>query len=586
MQYRGLKFGILSLFLFFAVYGGLHPSQSLAAVDGAPAKVAVLPFSMHTPSQLAYLQDGVRDMLTSRLAWQGKVQVIDRTLTSQALHGTKSDITLEDALKAGRTLKADYVLFGSITSMGQAVSIDAKMAPVTGKSEVVSLYAQTKSLDEVIPRINQFAQEISQKVFARPAEQSQAAYNIDNESSSIRNPELLVPDTMIGSNDRISYLNPNFVEVTSDAALRQPGLWRSQTFQGAITGMDVGDLDGDGQIEIVTVVSNKVNVFKKENQGLKTVAVFDGIKTDHYLWVSVVDTNRDGSAEIYVTNLKKRNLSRPASSSSVLGDSGYLEELGSFGLALTNGKLHVLCENIPYFLNGIEFPKRGKILIGQQKAAKTEGTFKSGIYEMQLSASSLKPTINVNVPDRCNVFNFAPGDINNDHSDEILLIDYLNRLLILSPGGDQIWKGDKMFAATTNVFEGKLTDRRYNDVDLYAIPSPILVADLNKDGIPEIVVNRSTDVMGKFMPNAMKFFDKGEVISLSWDQLGLVENWKTREIGGMVTSIRIGDLNNDGTPELIVSLVMAKDFLKLWESKSTIFSYDLNVSAAKATSNK
>jgi len=49
----------------------------------------------------------------------------------------------------------------------------------------------------------------------------------------------------------------------------------------------------------------------------------------------------------------------------------------------------------------------------------------------------------------------------------------------------------------------------------------------------------------------------------------------------MVTSIREGDLNGDGTPELIASVIMAKDFMKLWESKSMVFSYDLNVAAPK-----
>jgi hypothetical protein len=64
--------------------------------------------------------------------------------------------------------------------------------------------------------------------------------------------------------------------------------------------------------------------------------------------------------------------------------------------------------------------------------------------------------------------------------------------------------------------------------------------------------------------------------------MGMVENWKTRDISGMVTSIRVGDLDQDGVPELIASLVLAKDFLKLWESQSTIFSYDLNISQTKS----
>ena len=115
-------------------------------------------------------------------------------------------------------------------------------------------------------------------------------------------------------------------------------------------------------------------------------------------------------------------------------------------------------------------------------------------------------------------------------------------------------------------------------VDLIPLVENIVITDLNNDGIPEIVVNRSIDSVARFLPNSMKYFDKSEIVSLSWDQLGLVENWKTRDISGMVTAIRLGDLDNNGSTELIGSLVLAKDFLKLWDSKSTIFSYDLNVS--------
>jgi hypothetical protein len=66
----------------------------------------------------------------------------------------------------------------------------------------------------------------------------------------------------------------------------------------------------------------------------------------------------------------------------------------------------------------------------------------------------------------------------------------------------------------------------------------------------------------------------------------MVENWKTREMQGMLTSLALGDLNDDGTPELIASLVTGQDLTKLWESKSTIFSYDLNVRSSQKTAQK
>jgi TolB-like protein len=561
-------------------------AQSLWAADTSKGvkRVAVLPFSMHAPSELSYLQDGVRDMLASRLAWHSKVEVLDKTVVDQAVRGTKSDITANDAHRIGKALNVDYVLFGSLTALGQAISIDAKMMPLEGNAEPLNLYTQTKTLDEVIPRINQFAQEINQKLFARPTDKAVASSS-GNEGPTTRNPELLVPDSMI-SGDKASYLNPNFIELTPEGALRQPGLWRSQTFKHAVLGMDVGDLEGNGGSQIVTVTPKQVTVYKRHAQGLQPVATYDGSVTDYFMWVAVVDTNRDGKAEIYVTNLRSLNTVGAANVESPDSNEGFEKALGSFGLILANGKLQLTCKNVPYFLNGVEFRDRGKVLIGQQKGSLSDGPFASGIHEMQLKGDTLARTIAVSLPNRCNVFNFAKLDINGDHLDDVVFIDNENRLVVANPAGDILWRSKKTFGATTNSFEGKVRDRRVNDVDLYSVPPPIIVTDLNKDGIPEIIVTQNGGGLNRYLPAGTKYYDKGEIVSLSWDQLGLLENWKTREISGMVTSIRVADLDQNGTPQLLASMVLAKDFMKLWESKSNIFGYDLKTAAAPKTASK
>jgi TolB-like protein len=550
----------------------------------APVKVAILPFNMHTPPQLIYLQDGIRDMLTSRLGWEGKVQVLDRTTIDQATRGIKSDLSMDDALRIGRSLKADYVVFGSLTGIGQAISIDAKMASLSGKGEPLNFSSQTKTMDEVVPQINLFAQEINQKVFARPGEKVQTAA-AEEESASTRNPELLIPSTMLPG-EKISYLNPNFVEVTPDGSLRQPGLWRSQNINAGIVGMDVGDLNGDGRMEVVGVTKNKVIVYRKEGQALRPLGTYSGASVDHFLSVTVLDIDRDGRAEIFVSNLRQ-GVGRPRPDEIQQNEPGYGREMvASLVLRFIDPKFEVVSEKVPYFLNGVEFPKRERVLLGQQKGGSSEGAFQSEIYEMQLRGGTLSPLVRVNLPGRCNVFNFARADINNDGAEETILIDNSNRLLILNAIGDQMWKSDRAFGSTSNVFEGKVTDLRFNDVDYYAIPSPILVTDLNGDGIPEIVVTRAPSTVNLFLPQGLKFYDKGEIISLSWDQMGLIENWKTREVNGMITSIRIADLNKDGNKQLVASLVLAKDYTKIWESKSSLFSYDLNISPAKTTPKK
>lgn len=577
---RSILKAIPGVILLAAVVSWAAPPAPGAGAPVSPVRVAVLPFNMHTPSQLLYLQDGIRDMLASRLGWEGKVQVVDRASVDQSVKGSKGDVSGEEAVRLGKTLKADYVVYGSLTGAGQSISIDARMLPITANTPPLDYSAQTRSLDDVIPQINQFAQEINQKVFARTVETAKGA-PVEQETFSTRNPELLIPSTMLPG-DKISYLNPNFIEVTPEGSLRKEGLWRSQTLNGGVVGMDVGDLDGDRRMELVAATGSKLTVYRRHAGGLQAIANYSGLTQDRFLTLSVLDVNQDGRDEILLTNLRETGSTRPRPSENIYYQSGDSREVvDSKVLALVGNDLKVLCERIPYFLNVVELPKRGRVLLGQQKGQRNLGAFNPDIYEMQFRNNQLSPLVKAQLPSRCNIYNFAKADLNGDHSDEIALIDDTNRLVILNAVGDQMWRSDKMFAATTNGFEAKVEDLRFNSVDTYFIPSPILVTDLNKDGIPEIVVNRSSDILAKLLPEGLRYFDRGEIVSLSWDQLGLIENWKTRDINGMVTSIRIADLNGDGTSELLASLVMAKDFLKIWESKSTIFGYDLNISSSK-----
>jgi len=181
--------------VFLLLFSGLVAPCTAAqtpAGDTSPARVAILPFAMNTPANLNYLQSGIRDMLSSRLSWQGKVQVVDKSEADKAARGAK-EISQSEAMRIGAGLKADYVLYGSITSTGQSVSIDAKMVSVSGKMEPVSFYAQTKTLDDIMPQVNLFAQQINQKVFGKPEEKAQAA-SAEAEALATRNPELLLKD--------------------------------------------------------------------------------------------------------------------------------------------------------------------------------------------------------------------------------------------------------------------------------------------------------------------------------------------------------------------------------------------------------
>ncbi len=89
------------------VCSALHGHRT--AGEAGSTRVAILPFAMNTPASINYLQSGLRDMLSSRLLRQGKVEVVDKSEIDSAAKGTK-EISQNEALRIGAALKADYVL--------------------------------------------------------------------------------------------------------------------------------------------------------------------------------------------------------------------------------------------------------------------------------------------------------------------------------------------------------------------------------------------------------------------------------------------------------------------------------------------
>ena len=115
----------LSVFLLFSPLG---PTGEPVSYGETGKRVAILPFTMNAEKDLSYLRQGIMDMLASRLNWPGKVEIIPKQIVSDAMADHKGPVSAETANSVGRKLKADYVLYGSLTVFGQSVSMDATMA--------------------------------------------------------------------------------------------------------------------------------------------------------------------------------------------------------------------------------------------------------------------------------------------------------------------------------------------------------------------------------------------------------------------------------------------------------------------------
>ena len=152
----------ISIFIVLITLLLLIMSINSGSVFAKQYRVAIIPFKINAEKDMTFLKDGVFDMLSSRLSSEENAEVIDREETENVVESIEGILNEGKARKVGAKLKADYVLFGSLTIFGESVSIDSKMVDVTGDSKSIAFFNQSMGIGEVIPKINNFAEEINE----------------------------------------------------------------------------------------------------------------------------------------------------------------------------------------------------------------------------------------------------------------------------------------------------------------------------------------------------------------------------------------------------------------------------------------
>jgi TolB-like protein len=547
---------LLVALLVISFCGGVHASDIKTLL--------VLPFTLNAQKDLSFLQSGIQDMLSSRLSWKDHVRVLDKTQAQEIhrkLKGTTSpELIRQSALDAG----ADYVVYGSLTVLGEAVSFDAKVLDSKLGVDVETLSKGLSGMDQLIPAVGDFAEAVNRKVFKKgPAvatvPEPPAASEQPREQEEARS--RLSPDYFMSPQDRIdvSTLGPGIVR---GGGAGKPVLWRSHVLPMNIKGFDIGDMDGDGKNELVAVTERDVIVFRRTEAGIGEIAKFTIGSFNMLVSVDVADLDHNGVDEAYVIN-----------------ETGSMGQTNSLVLELQDGRLVPIIKNIPWSFRIIQDPDiQEPILIGQRK--KFEG-FAQGVYKLKRKRNEIIAEKELKLPSRANAFNFNLADLNNDGKTRAVLINDNSYMEVYSLAGDSLWESDYYFGGTLNYvilkyenpFTSEVSDRMY-------VPARIVVTDLDEDGIPEIIVNRNRSSTFR-LTSRYKFFSGSQIVSLSWRGLGLLENWSTTKIPGYVPDYQVKDLDHDGIPDLVVVMVKL-DPTGLTQPKSTFIAFQVTPQTEEA----
>jgi TolB-like protein len=518
--------------------------------------VAVLPFTVHSGENIDYVRQGIGDMLSSRISVNDRIDVIGRDTVQSVLRETagKGEIGQAEALAIGKRLSADFVVWGSITKIGSSLSIDAKLVEIATGKNAVNIFTQCPTMDEVIPKINEFAQRIDTHILGGIPEASAAAPSTPKEIIVSRKPtvqntrEAEIISGMRGSKrgTYTSSINPDFINAAQP--LDKKTFWKSQQFPYEFKGMDIGDVNGDGLNETIMIDENNIFIYQKKGTEFTLIQQIHGKSYDSYVSLDVADINGNGIKEIIV--------------SSYTG-----QQVDSFIVEFRNGKYETIASGLPWFMRVIDTASGVPLLMGQRRGI--DKPFDPPIYEIVYRNGEYRDGPRMKIPQGLSVYGLTLDKLGSSGAEKIITLndyDYmciyeqtekpLTMVTVVGGSDEFIWKSEDVFGGSNTQIENIKGSKANADDPYNYINLRILTYDTNKDGKREVIIVKNLSSSGRTFQR-IKLFTSAEVYDLEWDGMGMVENWRTKKINGYVADYQFKDIDNDGDNEVVLALVLS-----------------------------
>ncbi len=534
------------------------------ATAAEPVKIAVTPFTINAESDMTFLQNGIFDMLASRLGKEKNVNVIEKGEIEEALKGYDDFQNDEQCRNIGALVSADYILFGSLTIFGESVSIDARVFDVSGEKKALSFSKQLNNKAEVIPAVNMFAKEINMKLFDIKSLETESAeynnYDAPNQDEKKNYSINMHPEKLLEKG--FFNLSPDDSEgvfMTSDSFKKtETGkFWRSKRFNHRINGIAVGDINNDNIQETLILTDHNLLIYQIKDDRLIKIAepVNDGFGNN--ISIDVADINFNGTPEIFITSLNT-----------------YKTLVNSFVLEYRDKRFVKILDDSTWFYRVGDFLGRKTLFAQKHKPGATQ--FVNPVYEMGWNGSSYVTGRKVISKKKANALGIAGGNLLSEDKDFMIFYNMHNKLTIADNIGNEIWKSGDEYGGNMlySQKEATVSDRIGDPFNNTYFPIRIIIYDINNDGKEDVITAKNFQPPGVNLVRYRNYINS-QIISFAWDGIGLAPMSKTRKMSGRISDFVIGDFDNDGKKELLVSMVITEGTMITDTPKSVLIAFEL-----------
>ncbi len=549
-----------------------------ALVWAGHVRVGIVPWNVNGPEDVAYLSGALTDMISSRVGSSDAVQIVRKDLVAKETGGLNiKDMGGPEMVALAKKLNADFLIYGSVSVLGESVSLDAKLLEVS-TGELTPLYSTGTGISSIVKLTQTLSNDALGAIRSRastikPDLSYTGKFKADKagEDSVVKIKATTAPGVELPGSSVKVQANGNgdgtvepvvvITRKTGGKTLKR----RSTNIDGLFVSMTAADLDGDGTDEIFMTSSTKLIVASYGIEGLKIIKEFKSSSGVQNLFLSSGDTDSDGTEEVYLARLVR---GKPASIS-------VKYSRGSFMISEVTG--------LDYLLRVIDIEGEGAGLIGQGFRAKS-GFFRK-VIKFKKEGDAYKETGKLNLPKsvaRQGISGFQIIDIDKDGTNEIVTLGKRGKLRVYKAGArgrfKEFWRSPDEYGGSLN--ELKEPDHAGVDEsiseDAYFMPTEIKYGDFDSDGVKEIILKKNlAGGLGKYAKRVM-FYDSGSLKRLSWNVALFEEEWKTRDISGYIADFIISDLDNDGIDEVTILVVESQGgLLKRDKMHSYLLSYSI-----------
>ncbi|MFH0809324.1 MAG: outer membrane protein assembly factor BamA [Pseudomonadota bacterium] len=132
---------------------------------GAAPKVAVIPFAVHAEGGQANLGELATGLLNKALEAEG-LAVVSKDALTAALRGRPQPPGIDEARQLGRKEGADWVVLGTLTRVGEAISLESRLEDVSGSTTWYSS-AEGRGTGQIPDLAGRLAKDMADKLLGR-----------------------------------------------------------------------------------------------------------------------------------------------------------------------------------------------------------------------------------------------------------------------------------------------------------------------------------------------------------------------------------------------------------------------------------